>query len=95
MKKLTLEDLKAMEPNTIFATGFVSDNEEDINMCNSGRMLRWVAVRGGIWDWAIYCHDAYKSDDATAAHHGDKIYDKIIIRSLINCTDAAFEMYRY
>ena len=61
MKILTLQDLKNMKPNTIFARGESIDSPEGINMTNSGKILRWLAVRGGIHDWAIYCHFADKS----------------------------------
>jgi len=45
---LTLEDLKNLEPNTIFAKGIIVDSPEGINMARSGKMLRWVAVRGSV-----------------------------------------------
>lgn len=54
---LTLQELKDMDPDTIFATGTTTDDSAGINMTGSGRELRWVACRGGIWDWAIYIQD--------------------------------------
>ena len=50
---LTIEKLKEM-PIGIFDSGTVSDNSIGINISDSGELLRWVAVRGGIHDWAIY-----------------------------------------
>ncbi len=39
---LTLAELKAMEPETIFAYGI------------HRRIGAWAAIRGGIHDWAVY-----------------------------------------
>ena len=83
-----------MQPDTIFATGFASDNDEGINMCNSGRMLRWVAVRGGMWDWTIYCHWDDRSE-SFIKDYGEKVHYSDTIRRLVDCDDEAFKMYRY
>ena len=91
---ITLDMLKAMQPNKIFATGEILDNPEGLNMTNSGKMLKWVAVRGGIYDWAIYCHWVENSK-AWIQAHGDKVYNKQNIRKLVECDDEAFKMYRY
>lgn len=91
---LTLEDLKAMEPNTIFATGCIEDKPLGLNMGNSGKMLRWVAVRGGIWDWTIYVLFADKSEYEIKSN-GDKVYSKEHIRRLVPCDDESFAMYRF
>ena len=94
MKLLTLEDLKSMQPATIFAKGESADSPEGINMTNSGKTLRWVAVRGGIHDWAIYCHWADKDFD-WIRRRGDKVYSASAIRKLCPCNDEAFRRYRY
>lgn len=91
---LTLKDLKAMQSNLIFATGVVENSPLGIFMSRSGGMLRWVAVRGGIWDWAIYCHWEDKSKE-WIRDYGDKVHDEVIIKTLVPCTDEAFKMYRY
>lgn len=91
---LTLEDLKNMEPKTIIAKGEVLDSPIGINITNSGKMLRWVAVRGGIHDWCIYCHFANKSYEYIRAS-GDKIIFEENIKRLVPCTIEAFKMYRY
>ena len=90
---LTLVDLKAMKPETIFATGTAFDNASGINMTNSGKVLRWVAVRGGFHDWCIYCHYADKSEYEVKSN-GDKVFNKDIIRRLVPCDDEAFGYYR-
>ena len=91
---LTKEILRAMNPKTIISSGTITDNPFGINMTNSGKMLRWVAVRGGIADWAIYIHfDIYDTDHIKA--HGDKIYNPKYIRMLVDCDEEAFQAYRY
>lgn len=93
MLKLTPDDIRNMKPG-IFAEGIALDNQYGINMTRSGKMLRWVAVRGGAPDWKIYCHLAEKSKEEIAST-GDKIHDDETIRRLVPCTDEAFEMYRH
>lgn len=93
-KKLTLQMLKDMEPETIFATGVVIDNPSGINMTNSDEKLRWVACRGGIHDWAIYIHIAGYDED-WVKRHGDKVHSYEHIKKLVPCDDEAIEMYRH
>lgn len=94
MGKLTLEQLKRVEPHTILAKGEIVDSPDGINMTNSGKLLRWIAVRGIIHDWAIYCHWADRSYE-WIMRSGDKVYSKGNIKRVVPCTDEAFEMYRY
>lgn len=90
---LTIEKLKAMEPDTRFASGTVSDNENGVNMSRSDKLLRWVAV-GGKWDWTIYIHFADYSMEYIAMS-GDKVTGESNIRKLVPCTDEVFKKYRY
>ena len=91
---LTLQKLKEMKPHEVIATGLTIDNYTGINMSNSDKILRWVAKRGGIYDWAIYIHFA-THDVAYVMRQGDKVCDKENIRKLVSCDDEAFKMYRY
>jgi len=91
---LTLQKLKDMSPQTIFATGEILDNPHGINMTNSGKRLRWVAVRGDIYDWTIYCHWA-ENPAGWIQQHGDKVCNKHSIRHLVDCDDEAFALYRF
>lgn len=91
---LTLGDLKAMKPNTIIGSGIEENSSEGIFMTRDGGSLRWVAVRGGIWDWAIYCYWSDRSIEWVMAH-GDKVCCKETIRKLVPCDDEAFKMYRW
>ena len=94
MKKLTLQQLKDMKADIIFAAGKTTDDSQGINMSNSGQPLRWVAVRGGIWDWAIYIDFAEKSI-AQIRDMGNKVTDEKNIKKLVDCDNEAFKMYRY
>jgi len=91
---LTLNQLKAMPPHTVFATGFLLDTPEGLFMASTERMLRWVAIRGEIHDWAVYCHFAENSiEDVKKV--GDKVGLESHIKKCVPCDDEAFEMYRY
>ncbi len=94
MDTLTLQQLKDMKPDTIFMSGETTDGPEGINMDNTGQSLKWVAVRGGIHDWAIYCDMAYKSE-GEIRDMGNKVTSEENIKKLVPCDDEAFEMYRY
>lgn len=91
---LTLEKLKNMRSHEIFASGITTDNSDGINMSNSGKELRWIAVRGDIHDWAIYCHFAIY-DLEYIAQSGDKIGFKEHIQKLVPCDEEALNMYRF
>ena len=90
---LTLQNLKDMEPG-IFATGVAIDESGGLYMANTGRELRWVAVRGGIHDWTIYCHLSGWDKDWIRAN-GDKVCGEEHIKKLVPCDDEAFKKYRY
>lgn len=94
MDQLTLQMLKDMTPHTIFATGVAHDEAHALNMTGSGKALRWIAVRGGIHDWAIYCHFQEYSPD-WIQDHGDKVHSDVHIKMLVPCDDEAFAMYRH
>ena len=91
---LILEDLKNMEPKAIIAKGEALDSPIGINMTNSGKMLRWIAVRGVIHDWCIYCYFANKSYEWIRGF-GDKVRTEETIKRLVPCSIEAFEKYRY
>lgn len=93
---LTLKQLQAMPEGTIFAIGTAIDDDSvnGLFMGNTKQRVRWVAVRGGIDDWAIYCHFAEKSLD-WIKKHGDKICDEIDIKRCVPCDKEAFGQYRF
>ena len=90
---LDLQILKAMPPGTAFATGTALDNPDGLYMANTGKELRWVAIRGDKWDWAIYCHFVDSGID-WIKRFGDKVCDEKHIRKLVPCDDESYEMYR-
>ena len=92
---LSLDQLDAIPPKSIFAHGVVEDGTQYFNYEN-GRFgdLRWVAVRGYIADWAIYVH-LEKYPVEYVRNQGDKIITEKYIRYLVPCTDEVFARYRY
>ena len=86
MNELTIQKLKEMKPG-MFSTG-TGTYPELIN-----KKIRWVAVRGGIHDWAIYYHLSEKSEEFVRTQ-GDKCFTEDIIKRLVPCTDEAYDMYR-
>jgi hypothetical protein len=90
---LTLQQLKDMEPDTIFATGETTDGYDAVNMYGKGQQLRWIATRGGIHDWAIYIAPSDWSEDEIKAT-GDKVHNRTSVRKLVPCDDEALGMYR-
>jgi hypothetical protein len=85
---LTLQKLKDMEPGEIIATGVTKDDR-----LYAKAELRWVAVRGGIWDWALYYHFATHGVEYVKTS-GDKSFTEAVIRELVPCDDEAWDMYR-
>jgi len=85
---LTKEMLEAMPEDTVFATGIT------MNEGLYKEPVRWVAVRGGIADWAIYYHKERNSVQYVR-ECGDKCFTKEIIKDLVPCDDEAFKLYRY
>ena len=90
---LTLQQLKDMEPDTIFASGETTDDSNGVNMTGSGQALKWVATRGGIHDWAIYIQKADWSDQEVK-RIGDKVHNRDNIKKLVPCDNEALAMYR-
>jgi len=77
--------LKDMPEGTVFAHGTGQDGEHEI---------RWVAVRGGIWDWCIYYHHKEMTESFIKSN-GDKMCSESKIKDLVPCDDEAFALYRY
>jgi hypothetical protein len=90
---ITLQDLKDMPKHYIFAKGELPDNPQGINIDNTGQTLRWVACRGDIYDWAIYCAPA-DWDWERIRTNGDKVRQIENIRNCVNVDDEAMKMYR-
>ena len=83
-------------PQGIFAQGLTIDSPEGINMANTQKPIKWVAVRGYIYDWAIYADNPYspRYDYEGVRDMGDKVHDRDTIKKLVPCDDEALKMYR-
>lgn len=92
---LTEAKLKAMESGDLIATGIVLNNPDGIFMTNDrlNDELRWVAVRGGYHDWAIYIQWADR-DVEYVRKSGDKVRGKENIQKLVPCDEEALNLYR-
>lgn len=88
MKKLTLDELKKMQPYTIFARG-----NGLIPELNKDKKVKWIALRGYIHDWAIYYDEENKSEE-NIRDWGDKIYNKEVVKRLVPCDGEASSMYK-
>ena len=79
-KILTLEELKCSKPGIIreYLLG----------------AQRFVVVRGGIHDWAMYTDKSERSS-WYISQNGLKVHREAEIRALVECTDEAFAMYRH
>ena len=86
---LDLETLNALPPHTVFATGITKDPR-----LHRDYVLRWVAVKGGVCDWAIYYHKSFQSIEFVC-REGDKCFTKEVIKELVPCTDEVYKAYRF
>ncbi len=86
-----------MDQATVFAKGEVFDNPDGVNMSRTGKLLKWVAVRGLIHDWTIYIDNSYTPVNTYAGVRrcGNKITSEENIKKLVPCDAEAFGMYRY
>lgn len=90
---LTRDNLREYLPGSIFAMGaghFPS-------VCS--QPIQWIAVRGGVDDWAIYYQEkeSVTFNDEEIEHlrkHGDKVYNKQAIREMVNPDADAMVRYR-
>jgi len=92
---ITLENLKEMQPHTIFAQGrsLIKEYCEDLR---GETQVDWIATRGGIHDWAIYYQLSDKEwDSEMISKYGLKVHDEEFIKKCVECDDEAFAMYRH
>lgn len=92
-KMLTRKILEDMPSHTMFATGTALDTEGGLFMANTGKLLRWVAVRGEIQDWAVYAHFAH-NDEQWVRSYGDKVGMEKHIKMCVPCDEEAYALYR-
>lgn len=96
---LTLQQLKDMPSEHIFASWVTTDDPDGINIWNTGSEIQWVAVRwDGYHDWAVYMRGHWNGlslipDIHSIARSGDKC-PKSYVRNILQCDDEALELYR-
>lgn len=114
--KLTIKELKGMEPDKIFASGITliehpwfNDAKKTIEKDGKSTLVKWIAIRGGIHDWAIYHSldaNLEKADYLDGKEHlkaskemiascGAKLHNGDKIKKLVPCDEEAFGMYRF
>lgn len=121
MEQLTIKELKAMEPHKIFASGVsliehpwfndakpVSEGGT-LELDGRSTIIKWIAIRGGYHDWAIYhSMDAnfiqarylddpvhLKVDETEIAKFGAKIHNMEKVQEFVPCDEEALKMYRH
>ena len=78
----------------IFAQGRTS--AEDYWNADALMVVDWVAVRGGIHDWAIYYQLVDKGwDEGQIRNNGEKMHNEELIKKCVPCDEEAFKMYRH
>ena len=113
---LTLKKLQEMHPNSMFAVGFglithpwFNNAKKVLEADGRSTKVKWVAIRGGIEDWAIYhsmdaniCKEDYfdcnchlRATEEMISDHGAKLHDIERIKEFVPCDEEALEMYRH
>lgn len=92
--ELTIDQFSLINRGSIFAYGNCINDCNGVNISNSGKMLRWVAVKGYGDDWTIYIHFNIH-DNIWVSLHGDKVTSSNNIKLLVPCTNEVFKKYRY
>ena len=90
---LTIDQFNLIPAGKMFYTSTVSDNIHGINMSASDRLLRFVAVKGHVDDWAVYCLWADHPADYIC-EVGDKVRHRQHIGHCVPCDDEVFARYR-
>ena len=84
-----------MKPG-IFVQGLTIDSPKGINIANTGKVIKWVAVRGNIYDWAIYTDNPFIPQVSFfgVRDWGDKLHNREAVKKLVPCDEEALKMYR-
>jgi hypothetical protein len=91
---ITLKKFLKLPPNRVFATGESVDSPEGLFMTGSGNPLRWVAVKGGNQDWALYTQQTHWSYEMVE-RNGDKVNDEANILRALEVSPKVLERYRH
>lgn len=93
---LTLKKLADLPTGAIIASGKVINSEQGIFITPThvGRMMKWIAKKGDVTDWAIYIHWV-EMDDEMVLSQGDKVRGTENIMKLVPCEQEVLKVYRY
>ena len=89
---LTLEKLKEMRPDSTIKSG--TANVQDYWDGRQEMQVDFIAVRGGIHDWAIYYMPAGQWPIERILSYGEKMHNRESIRMCVPCDDEALALYR-
>lgn len=87
---------KELPFGAVFAMGVTVNSPTELYMTDQdvGRLMKWVAKKGRIDDWAIYVQwDDWSYEEVLS--NGDKLTNKTYITSLVPCDDEMMEHYRF
>lgn len=92
---MTLEEFNQLIDGEIFATGLSPNSPEGIFMTDihQGDDLRWIAIKGYGFDWAIYCYWETASIEYIKSQ-GQKVASKQNIQKCVPCSEEVFNLYR-
>lgn len=103
MKNNTIINKEVIEKassGSIFAYGTFIDNGST-NICDTGKELKWVAVRWWIPDWAVYFQPCYADDYSSVPWSDSKIksiwdkFPKYMLAEIFeHVSDGAIQSYR-
>ena len=92
---MTDKEFKELPFDKPFSSGVAKDDPTGLNMTNSGNELRWIAKKGRINDWAIYCYwNQPEISDDYILKSGQKVYDLNNVKNVIDCDDEMLKRYR-
>lgn len=92
MNGILTDDEYGKYPEGIFRSGLCSDSPTGCNIDNTGKILKWIAVKFRDRDWAIYLGYPDQSEERIF-RHGVKTRDESNIRRLVPCSDVVFSFY--
>lgn len=91
---LTLEMLNRGKPFEILCKGEIEDSVSGFHLNRTGKIIKWVAIRGFVNDWCIYTESCYKNMTyQEICTNGDKILSSTA-KKVINADKEVWGRYR-
>ena len=95
---MTLKEFIMMPDNEVFASGTILNHPEGLYMTSSdiGKRLKWLAKKGSVNDFAVYCYWDGEMSDEDILSYGQKVPGScvVVLKRLLNLEDAVWERYR-